>query len=329
MRDFKTIGVKVGKVIAFFSILIAILFLASHKIEQVCLANDNLVQGRNKSFYRILREKQNSIDVIVVGDSLSYSSISPMKLWEKQGIAAYVCGQSGQKIQETYDMLENAFLTQSPKVVVLETNTMFRGLTEEKWSNIKSTLEHWACTYVPDFRGHDIWKTFVTDKEYPEENFKGFTFRCEVNPYKKGDYMQVTEQKRKIPDVVIAQMEKIMDLCKKNGSKLLLLSTPSPVNYNYNCHNSLMEYAKEYELDYLNLNLKLQEIGINWKEDSLDKGDHLNLSGAEKVTLYLGQYLDKNYSLPDHRGEEMYASWDKEAKNYEKRTEECYRDMRK
>ena len=72
-------------------------------------------------------------------------------------------------------------------------------------------------------------------------------------------------------------------------------------------------------LDFLDLNLKTEEIGINWKTDSLDNGDHLNYSGADKVTRYLGNYLTQNYTFPDHRGEKTYRTWDKEYKIYEQK----------
>lgn len=313
----------------FFAILLAILLSVSEKIELACIGNDNLVQHRNKSTFRILRESENSIDVIIVGDSLSYSSVSPMELWKNHGITAYVCGQSGQKIQETYHMLENAFATQSPRLVILETNTMFRGRLGQELTNLKEMMEEWANNYITIFRGHDIWKSLVMDKEYPEENYKGFSFRCGVQPYEKGDYMLETEQKEEIPATVIDYMERIINLCENNGAELLLLGTPSPVNYNYRRHNSIETYAKEQGLEYLDMNLKLQEVGIDWKADSLDKGDHLNLSGARKVTQYLGEYLNMQYKLPDHRGEEKYAAWQKEVEGYIGKAEEHLKAMSK
>ena len=72
MRDFKRIRKRAGKRFVFFTVLIVILVGVSEKIELTYIENDNLVQSRNKSTFRILREPENSIDVIVVGDSLSY-----------------------------------------------------------------------------------------------------------------------------------------------------------------------------------------------------------------------------------------------------------------
>lgn len=80
-------------------------------------------------------------------------------------------------------------------------------------------------------------------------------------------------------------------------------------------------------MDYLDLNLKLGEVGIDWKTDSLDKGDHLNLSSAQKVTKYLGEYLKLAYELPDHRGEAFYAAWDKEEEEYRQKAEDNLKVM--
>lgn len=329
MRDFKSMGKRVAKTIAFFAILIGILMGVSGKIEQAFIKNDNLVHSRNKSIFRILREPEDSIDVIVVGDSLSYSSISPMELWKDHGIAAYVCGQPGQRIQETYHVLETAFETQAPKLVILETNTMFRGMLADGLMNLKETLEEWGNHYISILRGHDIWKSFVIDKEYPEENYKGFAFRCAVQPYEKGEYMMETKQKAQMPDTVIQYMDSIINLCEKNGTKLLLVSTPSPLNYNYSRHNSIQAYAKEHHLEYLDMNLKLEELGTDWTTDSLDRGDHLNLSGARKVSQYLGEYLSTQYELPNRRNEKRYAEWQKIEKDYAAKSEEYLKEMNK
>ena len=111
-------------------------------------------------------------------------------------------------------------------------------------------------------------------------------------------------------------MEDIKKMCRENDAELLLVSAPSPCNYNYKKHNALESYAKENGLPYIDLNMKTEELGINWKTDSYDKGDHLNLSGAQKVTAYMAKYLKENYSIPDHRGEKAYQEWEELAKKF-------------
>ena len=64
-------------------------------------------------------------------------------------------------------------------------------------------------------------------------------------------------------------------------------------------------------MDYIDLNYAVEDLGINWKTDTADKGDHLNLNGAQKVTTYIGSFLKENYSLEDHRGTELGEVWNK------------------
>ena len=164
-----------------------------------------------------------------------------------------------------------------------------------------------------------MWKSLVMKKKYNRENYKGFSFRCKVKPYEKGNYIKKGAKKKKLPDTTLTHMERIIDMCREAGSELVLLGTPSPVNYRYAKGRAISEYAKEKSLEWIDMNLLLKQIGIDWKTDSLDKGDHLNLSGAEKVTGYLGKYLSGKYDLPDHREDPAYASWASESVEYEKK----------
>ena len=86
-------------------------------------------------------------------------------------------------------------------------------------------------------------------------------------------------------------------------------------------HNAVSDCAEEKGIPYLDLNKKTAELGINWKTDSLDKGDHLNLSGACKVTAYLGNYLKENYNLSDKRENNEYKSWNDLAEKYKEKAD--------
>ncbi len=305
---------RVFKNTVFFAILIGLMVIVSSMIETKMISNDTLVQNRNKSLFRIMREPENSIDVLVVGDSLSYTSMSPMQAFRDSGMSMYVCGQSGQKMVETHRMIETAFETQSPKVVLIETNAIFRG--KGGISDLKEKVEDLGNYYLPILRNHDIWKSVFLNKKYKVENYKGFSFRTSVQPYKGGAYMLESTEEEKIPDSSIEYLRQIVELCENNGAKLLLFSSPSPDNYSYERYNSLKRFTTDTKIDYLDLNHYIPEIGINWNQDSLDKGDHLNLSGAEKVTKYMTSYLKVQYDLPDHRNDNNYKEWNTELEQY-------------
>ena len=306
---------KLKRVILFLLVFAVLLWACSAGIQIIVRNVSGSVSGRSRVFASVSAEKKNTIDVLVAGDSESYTSVSPMDLWDRAGIAAYDCGQPGQRIQETYYILKTAFRTQSPKLVLFETNTMFRDPGFLK--NVQLSLTEPLAYHFPVIKYHNAWKALFDGPGGPKKSYKGFEIRDKVVSY-EGDeeYMKETKDKAQIPEVVRVYMEKIKRLCEKNGADLLLVSAPSPKNYNYKKHNSLEEYARENNLPYVDLNMKFRDIGIDWKLDSYDRGDHLNISGARKVTAYIGQYLADNYDLPDRRNDDGWREWDNLAREY-------------
>ena len=53
-------------------------------------------------------------------------------------------------------------------------------------------------------------------------------------------------------------------------------------------------------IPYINFLDKIEEVRLDFTQDTYDGGLHLNLSGAEKLTHWFGQWLAENYDLPDH-----------------------------
>jgi hypothetical protein len=72
----------------------------------------------------------------------------------------------------------------------------------------------------------------------------------------------------------------------------------------------MVDYAQKNGLAYYSMVGKDEEIGLDWSQDTYDKGLHLNVYGAEKLTSYFGKILAENHGLADHRGEaEIDALW--------------------
>ena len=115
--------------------------------------------------------------------------------------------------------------------------------------------------------------------------------------------MKNTKKSKGISADNITYLDKIAALCEENNAELLLVSTPSPKNWNYKKHNGVQSWADSHNITYIDLNLE-EKITINWKKDTKDGGDHLNYNGAKKVTEYMGAYFRENYDLTDHREKE-------------------------
>lgn len=327
MRDFKFMVRKILKNFLFLLILGVLLGLVSHVFSRTALQDETLVHSRNKSIVKLQKEKKNTIDVMILGDSLSYTAFSPMQLWEEHGIASFIGGQAGQSIQETYYMLKRAFENQNPRLVILEADVLFRR--QQGASGLTMSLAAMGYYHFPFFAYHDMWKNLFLDKKYPEEDFKGFEIREAVEPYQGSSHMIGTDRKEDMTQMVQNYLENILRLCREKEAQVLLISTPSPLNYNYKKYNTLKEYGEREDVSYVDLNMKEEELGIDWETDSLDKGDHLNLSGAEKVTEYMGNYLKDHYSLPDRRGNPSFKSWEEDFQKFDKKAKEKLEAIRK
>lgn len=290
--------------------LLSCLFIPKNNFESFGMTQDR-ANG-------ILAEPENTIDVLIVGDSESYSSFSPMQMWGEQGFTSYVCGTSGQRLYDSYSFMKKTFRTQKPRVVVLETNAIFSSIRAKK------AIFNAAAELFPVFRYHDRWKSlnindFQTAPNYTNiVSYKGFHCKALVKDGTKEDYMDPSPNEKHIRPINLFYLKKMQKLCRDNDAELLLVSTPSTINWNTEKHNGIEAYADAQGLTYLDMNLLNDEIGIDWTEDSRDGGDHLNLSGAEKASAYFGAWLEEQYDLPDHREDSDYESWNLLLEKYQK-----------
>ena len=77
------------------------------------------------------------------------------------------------------------------------------------------------------------------------------------------------------------------------------------------------EYAKENELVYINFLELIEECGLDFSTDTYDGGLHLNLSGAQKATRWLGEFLSKEVGLENRRGEKTLKTvWEEKLTAY-------------
>lgn len=71
--------------------------------------------------YAFLPEPENTVQIACVGNSDLYSGFVPPVLWGNQGYSATVYASARQSLTKSYALLERVFATQSPELVVLET----------------------------------------------------------------------------------------------------------------------------------------------------------------------------------------------------------------
>lgn len=308
---------KISASVAFLLIFVILLLVSSY----VFMPKNNLKEfGMDDTAANgILGEKSDTIDVLVLGDSEAYSSITPMQIWNDYGYTTYVCATSAQYLSYSENLLKQAFRKQKPKLVILETNAIYR---EMKFENSIMTK---AENYFSVFKYHDRWKNmsrndFLGKVEYTwTDDFKGYYYNSNTVKSDNLDYMKPTDEAEQIMPINKSYVKNMADFCKENGADFLLVSTPSTKNWNYKRHNGIEKLAKELNLNYIDLNIGDTKVDIDWSNDTRDKGDHLNHSGAVKTTRFLGQYIKNNYSFPDKRKNAEYSKWNEALKRYTKK----------
>lgn len=268
----------------------------------------------NTSMYEILGEKSNTIDVAVIGDSLVYSSISPMDIYGEYGFTVFDCSEAAQILPDAYDYFKIVVESQKPKVVLVEANIFFRDVNKRPWYNkplkiMKNSLP--LVTY------HNNWKNML----FPDKKIngwtnvsKGYKKITDVKSSKKLNYVEKTNIKKEIPVANYDLIEKFIESAKNNNIKLIFIGFPSQKSWSYSKHMRMQYLAAQYNITYINFNYS-DIVNINWKKDTKDYGDHLNDYGAKKISKYIGKYLDKLNLLTDHRNDKEYDEWNK-AYNY-------------
>ncbi len=272
----------------------------------------------------ILSETENTIDAVVIGDSLIYTSISPMEIWNNYGYTMFDVANAAQLIKDSYKNLQYIVESQHPKIVFFEANVLYRNPKNKAWYlELYKNAEH----SFPIFNYHNNWKKVLfkflnNDNNFNEINAnKGYKYITTVKKAKNKDYMKLTTKAKKIPDVNVEYFEKMVDYCRKNNVKLVLISTPNMKSWSYAKHLGAQNLANINKIEFIDLNID-NILNIDWQTETKDKGDHLNYKGAIKVSNYLGNYLQESNLFVDHRNDKNYDSWNMSYEIYSKELEQ-------
>lgn len=280
------------KTFLFIYILIILMFILSFIFSP---KNNSKVAGMEEEKANgFLAEEPNSIDAIILGDSESYTCIIAKEVEEKCGITLYEAGTAGQILPDTLIYLSKIYKNQKPKRVILETNIIYTN------TRLSAPIIKTANIVMPIFKYHDRWKKITKDdfkfkKHYTwKDKQMGYYGSDIIDSAENIDYMNVSDEIQHVSMLNSIYVSIINSYCKKNESELILLSSPSIKNWSYQKHNGIEELAKKENINYIDLNLKLEEMNFDWQTDTRDKGDHLNNNGAKKITNYVCNLLNES-----------------------------------
>ena len=298
------------------------------------------------------QEENKDFDVIFVGDCEVYENFSPVELWEEYGIHSYIRGSAQQYIWQSYYLLEDTLRYHTPQVVIFNVQSMqfsqaqneaYNRMTLEgmEWSGskVKSILasmteEEQFLDYVfPILRYHTRWSELTGDdvrylfRSRPVSH-NGYYMRVDVKPAENVPGGQILAD-YSFGERAWDYLERMVQLCQAHHIQLILIKAPSLYPYWYpEWEAQIEDFARERDLPYLNFLELTEETGIDYSTDTYDAGLHMNLSGAEKLSDYMGKLLREEYGVPDRRGDpQLDRIWADNLAVYEAEQQaqyECY-----
>lgn len=319
-----------AKAVLFISLFLVILTTVTYIVR-----TNGDVKDRFTGFYA---EPDETIDVVMIGSSPVYPYYATPKMWGEYGITAYPLSSNLQRPVAAPYLVEEAEKTQSPSLYIFElrmytareqdlTNNMAytRGVTDNlKYSvnrikTINAMVEDpWErYTYYFDiFKYHSNWKTMIMPSQLAcfryekADDLKGYVITDEVGPCERIDTSQIKEVSP-IPAEQEQALKHLLAKLQKDKLQALFILSPTVVEEEKQpMYHYIQKIIESAGYEYLDLNTKLDEIGLDYGEDFSDYGGHTNAVGAEKCTRFLSEYLREQYGIKDRRGESGFESWD-------------------
>ena len=305
------------KIILFGVILVSLIIAASAMMNPTKWFDEKLIQNRNSRAIQMMEQPDYTIDIMNIGDSLSTAGFTPMELWRQQGYTSFNIGADGLRMAEAYYAVIEACEKQNPKYLMIESLYMFRYSTGQDMQMVLSQPLYHLFSFL---RYHSIWR-FKIEGPGVMIYHRGYTVNENVGEY-EGDpgYLDLDLEagnRMTIPAFNSYYFDKIKEFCDGRGIRIVIYSMPSASNYNWERISEVEAFAKEKGVEYVDLNQIADRIGIDWEWDTNDGGDHMNLTGATKVTNYFGEYFRGKGDLTDHRGDPGYSDWDEELAEYD------------
>ena len=271
-------------------------------------------------------------DIIFIGDCEVYANFSPITLWEEFGITSFIRGSPQQLIWQSYYLLEETLRHETPRVVVFNVLAMqynepqsepYNRLTLDgmRWSRSKVRAiaasrtedEDWLSYIFPFFRFKDRWRE-ISNEDFrfffrnPRVSVNGFMVRSDVMPvgWIPDPLPRATYQ---FGDKAFYYLNRIVEITAKHDVPLVLVKAPSLFpHWHDEWDRQIREFAEKNNLPYINFLEYTYCIGLDFSMHTFNAGLHLNVFGAEKLAMFFGEFLQREFDLPDRRTETETAN---------------------
>ena len=304
----------------------------------LCGLSALLENKASKAQFERFYKSETGYDVLFFGASHMQNALNPIILWQECGIASYNTAFVAARMSYGYWIAKNSFPDRQPSLVVIDC----AYLTND-WKHAASYWpSHVAFDAMPMSVGkiQAIWDLFGDDSEermrylfpltashYRWSSLTKEDFEIDYTVMGFLPFLTVEEAELRFasadPEVEVDSattyyLRMLIEECQSRGIDVLLTTVPYEAN-----EESLLgmsytyKLAEEYGVPYLDAESVAQF--LNSKTDfmnSFEDNSHLNVSGTEKFSRFMADYISENYDIPDHRPDERYAVWDVYTEEY-------------
>ena len=300
------------------------------------------------------KEPADSIDVLLIGSSATYSGYSAAYAYEKYGFTSYPYAIKGATCTLWKPALKDTLRTQRPKLVVVDVfgGGYDRELIETRSSQlynlmnavpfsedkiktareISSNLNNVSAasmvfpfikchTNVPANLKH-IRRRIDVERSGPSP-LKGIETKSRCRDLADIDESSFSSDTVPLDDRTEALIRDFIEYCRSENIDMLFIKFPTvlteqdPDELLVNLRaNRILEIAGEYGCGTLNMQKLFHEIGLKEQVDYYNHG-HPNVRGQKKITDYLGRYIrDEMHVGPSSLDDSVRAEWDESIEYY-------------
>ena len=341
--------VFINYIIFVFSLIIILILLSNLSVLYNSVDDD---RTRMESLYK---EKNNHLDVIVLGPSSTFCSWTPIYAWQEYGMTSHTYAFGHLHVAAYKYAIKEFLKTQKPKLIILYTDAfkddemqakdyilyhkflIFMKFSKNKIAMInaisdESNLDIFqrAELYFPIIRYHSKWKLLF---DLPRiEKF----YKCVVTyflSFQEGEDIPILKHKDVFVDnqqynnISKEKIEIINDLfiyLKKLNIPVLMTNFPEVKHYSdassyvkqIQRNRLIFKMAKDMGFDTINLiDFDIIE-KMGIKNKNYVDECHFNYVGTYKYTKYLGAFIQKKYNIENKKNDIDYNDWDEEYFKY-------------
>lgn len=311
--------------------------------------------------------KEDTLDVVSFGSSALFRYWIPAQAYEEQGITSTIIYCGGQDIDMVPYLMEEAFKTQHPELIVVETRRLIQEMLKRQKKGDafdQKKLDYLTSTLLTSMHlnankfgiVHNVMQVSLEQElEYMlpllkyHENIYNYSlrdFQIRDNrdmirvmtglPISKVASRKLTLVDEKdfpeldMPEDVFDILDRIVEVADKHGSEVLFIATPYCVKPDGQAMRKAMDdYMDEKGYHYLDMiPVAIDEIGLDFSTD-LYNINHTNLAGATKVTKYMGDFISETFDFQSSLSEEDKAYWDTYVERYHERMKERWKLWKK